>query len=417
MNVKLRAFTYLIEDEKKECITQSNLDELLEKEKLNNSFSLKKALLFCSKMAGICYMRENFDTILKEKEENTLRRLNRVLTSGHHSVFDHFYLTFEISDIPKILAMILNNEKNYTTSEKSARYTTLKNLSSTEKELYTKWTDILTKKILEVYPNLYDESKKDPTFDAKKKAMENARYFVSIFTPSTSMGYTVSLRQLNILTYMLTEFLSFKSYEFVDTMLICDNISKYIEDLIDFFKPYEVKDLIPKGKNRRLSIFGEKRYMNIEDSFLYAYQTSFECSYACFAQNQRHRSETCFLYPLQYFKFYVPEILENTNLKNIWLEDAKKVSTTFPQGQIIKCVQTGNIDTFLLKCSERICGAAQLEIMRKQAEIMQKFIKSSPYKDKIIEVTRNGKTAKCEFLNGVCGGACMLGKKQFERVI
>ena len=107
MNVKLRAFTYLIEDEKKECITQSNLDELLEKEKLNNSFSLKKALLFCSKMAGICYMRENFDTILKEKEENTLRRLNRVLTSGHHSVFDHFYLTFEISDIPKILAMIL----------------------------------------------------------------------------------------------------------------------------------------------------------------------------------------------------------------------------------------------------------------------------------------------------------------------
>ena len=44
--------------------------------------------------------------------------------------------------------MILNNEKDYSTSEKSARYTKFENLSGKEGELYTKWLDILSPIIL-----------------------------------------------------------------------------------------------------------------------------------------------------------------------------------------------------------------------------------------------------------------------------
>ena len=88
-------------------------------------------------------MKDNFEKILNEPEISTEKRLNRVLKSGHHSVFDHVKLTFEFSNIPKIIAMILNNEKDYSTSEKSARYTELKDLSKRESTLYNKWINIL----------------------------------------------------------------------------------------------------------------------------------------------------------------------------------------------------------------------------------------------------------------------------------
>lgn len=51
-------------------------------------------------------MKDNFEKILNEPEISTEKRLNRVLKSGHHSVFDHVKLTFEFSNIPKIIAMI-----------------------------------------------------------------------------------------------------------------------------------------------------------------------------------------------------------------------------------------------------------------------------------------------------------------------
>ena len=69
--------------------------------------------------AAICYMNDNLDTILNEDEEKTLRRIQNTLSSGHHSVYGHFYLNIYFDNIPKILAMILNNEKIFNTSEKS----------------------------------------------------------------------------------------------------------------------------------------------------------------------------------------------------------------------------------------------------------------------------------------------------------
>ena len=65
-----------------------------------------------------------FQTQSKNSEpiEKTRKREGMIKASGHHSPFDHVNIMLELDQIPKIIAMYLNNEKMYTTSEKSARY-------------------------------------------------------------------------------------------------------------------------------------------------------------------------------------------------------------------------------------------------------------------------------------------------------
>ncbi len=391
---------------------KANLIAFTHTEGDSNTFDLQKALEFCAKMGGICYMKDSFKKLSDEPKESTQRRLKQVLTSGHHSVFDHFKLTFEFSEIPKILAMILNNEKDYSTSEKSARYTKFENLAGKEGLLYSKWIDILNPIILEKYPFLYKKDAKNPMLKINKLAQENARYFVSIFTPTTTMGYTVSLRQLNYIIYMMEDYIkTCEEYDFNK------KLRPYLQEFISLFDDYIVEDLIPKGKNRKLSLFGDKKYKNAPEIFSYVYQTSFKASYACMAQNHRHRSEHSFIYNLDNFEFYVPEIIEdNEKLKNEWLNDALSVSDIYPQGRLVKILQTGNLDTLLLKARERVCGQAQLEIMRHTTNTIEKFINNSEF-GYILEEETNNSNAKCKFKNSICSSPCPFGVKQFERKI
>ena len=80
------------------------------------------------------FVYDSFEAILAEPVENTQKRVSQTLKSGHHSVYDHPTYNLALEEIPKILAMILNNEGMYTTSEKSARYTKMK-LEDKEKEI------------------------------------------------------------------------------------------------------------------------------------------------------------------------------------------------------------------------------------------------------------------------------------------
>ena len=381
---------------------------------LEDDFNLYNALIFSSKMAGICYMGESFEDIINEPMETTFKRLNQVLASGHHSVFDHFHLTFEIEEIPKIIAMILNNEKDYVTSEKSARYTKFTKLSERENILYEKWREILKPVIRERYPQLYLENKKNPWSKITKLAQENARYFISIFTPVTTLGYTVSLRQLNYLMYMINDYINEFNFSQPDNFDI--SLNQYLLQFVKLFDNYIIKDLIPKGKERKLSLFGETEFKNLPDFFSYAYQTSFDCSYSCLAQNQRHRSEICFMYRKENFEFYIPEIIQGTEYEKEWLEDADSIKDLVPQGTLITTIQCGTLETFILKLRERACGSAQLEIMRHELDILDKFRLKSPYSNMIKEIT-NDKYAKCQFKSGFCGGKCMLGTDQYNRVI
>ena len=121
---------------------------------------------------------------------------NIIIPSKHHSIFEHLWFNFYIDGIPKIGAMVLNNEKQYVTSEKSARYTTMKEMDSFQEILYHKWSKILLPVIDSVYPKIKDEKFRRDKIE--KLAKENARYMTSVFTP-TKMLYTINLRQLNFL--------------------------------------------------------------------------------------------------------------------------------------------------------------------------------------------------------------------------
>ena len=78
---------------------------------------------FCGKVGGVCYMPKTFDELMNEETSKTQKRINQTMGSGHHSVFEHGYISLNLENIPKLFAMVLNNENVYVTSEKSARYT------------------------------------------------------------------------------------------------------------------------------------------------------------------------------------------------------------------------------------------------------------------------------------------------------
>lgn len=76
------------------------------------------AVDFSGKSAGICYLLDTVGALFSESSEKTLKRANGNIRSGHHSVFGHPTYSLCLEEIQKILAMILNNEKMYNTSEK-----------------------------------------------------------------------------------------------------------------------------------------------------------------------------------------------------------------------------------------------------------------------------------------------------------
>ena len=161
----------------------------------DGTFNKDEAIKLSGKIAGVCYDEEGFDHLMHEDEKKTIKRANRTLNDGHHSVFGHVNLMLNLQGVPKILVMALNNEHEYTTSEKSARYTSVvrnENSIITEKEelLYNKWVEIFKIKIKNEYGNVFND------FKIQTLAQENARYLVSVFMPTTLI-YTTSLRQIN----------------------------------------------------------------------------------------------------------------------------------------------------------------------------------------------------------------------------
>jgi thymidylate synthase ThyX len=115
--------------------------------KSDGKFDMDKAMLLCGKVAGVCYDEEGFSHLENEPIEKTMHRVDMTLKNGHHSVYDHVMINFNLQNLPKILAMVLNNEHQYTTSEKSARFTPVVRqegsiITVEEEKLYNKWLDI-----------------------------------------------------------------------------------------------------------------------------------------------------------------------------------------------------------------------------------------------------------------------------------
>ena len=297
-------------------------------------------------------IRMNKITYLRMQRQHFLRRAD-----------EDEYITLYLENIPKLLAMLLNNEKTYVTSEKSARYTQMQG-EGIEKELYDKWNAIFSKLISEKYGHL-------PYFTEdriKRLSQENARYFLSIYAPTTCMAYTTSYRQLNYLYGWL------KDIENHPNELI-QKLKSFTEELCQQLEEYNLIDeeLSHDGKNRHISLMADDNQPR-QEYFGDVYCTTYKASWAELAQAQRHRTIN---YQVQYPEqptFYVPVILrENQELATEWLNDMQKVKDHHPQGELIQIIERGTPENFILKSYERLCTCAQLEIADQTKETLEKY--------------------------------------------
>ncbi len=370
----------------------------------DGTFDKDEALKLSGKIAGVCYDEEGFNHIKNEPEEKTIKRINRTITNGHHSVYDHININFNLQNIPKILAMVLNNEHQYTTSEKSARYTPVVReegsiITEDEEKLYNKWLEIFKVKIKEKYGNTLSD------FKIKTLAQENARYLVTVFMP-TQMIYSTSLRQINYIASWMQDYIE----ELNINDLFELKVAYFMRQFIDELYRLKVLDkrLMENEKHRKLSLFGKNLDKRIE-FFDYVYSTTYKGSLAELAQGQRHRTLDYQMEMSNKKEYFIPPIIEDDQmLVDEWLCDIEKVGNVNPQGELVLIHECGKYDNFILKCKERLCTGAQLEIMRQTRNTLLK------YKDALeksnnplaLDIEKYSHGARCTFPDFDCTNDC-----------
>lgn len=370
--------------------------------KEDGTFDKEAAINISGKIAGVCYDKEGFNHLANEPVEKTNRRIDMTLNNGHHSVYDHVNITFNLQNVPKMLAMVINNEHQYTTSEKSARYTPVQVsgesvITNKEVELYNKWMEIYKEKIKEKYSYIYSDAK------IQKLAQENARYLVTVFMP-TQMVYTTSLRQINYLASWMKEY--------IDSADMNDDYERKLSEAMkEFISELNRLNILEAGllkneKHRTLSLFGE----NLEDEeeiFDSVYSTTYKGTPAQLAQAHRHRTLDYKIERTENKEYYIPPIiLDDEELVKEWLKDMTSVGDTYPQGELIIINEKGKYEDFILKCKERLCSAAQLEIADQTRATLLKYqaqTTNSRIKSDIVKYTRG---ARCTFPDFDCSSDC-----------
>lgn len=345
--------------------------------------------------AGICYMPSTFDEILNEKIETTEKRIRETQVNGHHSVYDHSYIMLYLDQVPKLLAMLINNERMYTTSEKSARYTKME-MKGIEKDLYYKWLKIFKNEIVNLYGDTFTNKQ------IEKLAQENSRYIISVMTP-TSAAYTVSYRQLNYIYGWIKKMLEIKDNVFVNLLR---------PSLIEFAKELEKtgyleKNLYPDNKNRTFSLF--KNEHKQAEYFGDVYCTTYVGSLAQVAQALRHRTLSYSIAPIKETNFFIPPIIsDNKKLVDEWLNDMATVAHLFPQGTLVSINERGTYEDFILKTKERLCTHAQLEICIQTRETLLKYKEALKNTNHYLheDILKYTKGAKCTFPDFECSNDC-----------
>ena len=371
----------------------------------DGTFNKDEAIKLSGKIAGVCYDEEGFDHLMLEDEEKTIKRANKTLNNGHHSVFGHVNLSLNLQGVPKILAMTLNNEHEYTTSEKSGRYTPVIRtegsiITEKEEELYNKWVEIFKIKIKNEYGDVFND------FKIQTLAQENARSLVTVFMPTTLI-YTTSLRQINYIASWMERYIK-ENGESKDKFK--SELSSSMEGFLSELDKLNIliPGLMTNDKNRSFSLFGSN-LDNKKDYFGDVYSTNYKMSFAGLAQAQRHRTLDYKIERTNEKEYFVPPILENDPvLVNEWLDDIESVKDVIPNGELVLVNENGNYENFILKCQERLCTAAQLEIMRQTRDTLLKYRDALKESDSPLysDIEKYTHGARCTFPNFECSKPC-----------
>lgn len=388
------------------------------------AMSKEDVLSYCGKAFGMCYLQDEFERIENEDREKSIKRALMCIKSGHHSGFEHAKFTFCITGISKMLAMILNNQGKYATSEKSGRYTVLDMEDPIEIELREKWQgifyDILKKKYYDTFrvtfakPGLEEEKiEKKVETAIVKRAQEVSRMMTTVFT-KTKMIYSIDVRQLSYLRYEMKNF--------VENEKESDFYKKIKVEMKEFLEAtnaygFEDEGLNPASKGVTLPFFHDAR----EEEFGLNYSINSKVSWSAFAQNQRHRTVRCTIEmprmetknDLEKIEYFVPEFIKDSpELVEEWLSDLKERTAAgeYPQAMLVTMNERGRYEDFVQKSFERLCGAAQYEIMKVTKEQLDKYlanVTSEEAKDELLKISTG---ARCTF-GYKCTSPCVGGPK------
>lgn len=380
-----------------------------------SSRQMNEDLTFLSgKFAGTCYAAEGYETIKGQPREKAMKRAESTAVRGHHSVFQHSMVTMEIL-CPKIVAMLLNSIGVSNTSEKSARYTKMKPSTEEEARLYEKWHEILAAQIQETYGTFFSERETD------KLAYENARYMLSVFCP-TSMVYSLPFRNI----FYVMDWTDQMKTKLEQTgggfnLRLAQELESLKQGLLNAVGG---KENFHDNKNEYFRFMPVQAIGEWDDDnqeyYGDVYTAKFYASFAQVAQEQRHRTLRVKINfsgkePGE-FGYYIPEILQTEELRQEWLADIQSVGEVYPQGMLVSVTEQGLFEDFALKCKERMCGRAQLEIMRITEELVNRFLKNSENlskanKNRLTSMTENGSPcARCGYNDFICTDGCKWGK-------
>lgn len=370
-------------------------------------------MLLSGKFGGTCYAKEGYATIRTQPVEKAIKRAESTAKRGHHSVFQHGVVNMEIV-CPKLIAMLLNSIGVSNTSEKSARYTQMHPETKQEQRLYDKWHDIIYQEIITHYEKHFTEIEVD------KLAYENARYMISVFC-ETSMVYSLPFRNIfYVMDWIKGMRKNLKKMEGTFNQ----RLYKELASLEEAFLNVVGKENFHDNKNEYF------RFMPVQATGEYdddnqeyygdVYTARFLASFAQVAQEQRHRTTRVKINfsgknPNE-FGFYVPPIIKNTKYESEWLEDISSIGDVYPQGMLVSVTEQGLFEDFALKCKERMCGRAQLEIMQVTEQVLCRFIEnrnnlSRANQKRLNSITEDDKPcARCGYDDFICSDGCTWGK-------
>lgn len=195
-------------------------------------------------------------------------------------------------------------------------------------------------------------------------------------------------------------------------------LKPYLQEFVEMHSKFKVEGINPDTKNRKLSLFSD---INRKDEWGENYCVTYWASFAQLAQAQRHRtlSYEMIVSSLDSDKYYVPPIIKGTEKENEWLKDIASLSKYFPQGKMILVNERGTVENFILKCKERLCGCAQLEIALQTKETLDLYLKNTKETNKRVYdyLMQYASGARCTFADFECTKPCIWGaKKALDRL-
>lgn len=401
--------------------------------------------IHCGKNAGISQLRDQYFDSAVSDPEKAAKRFVATVKMGHTSIANHGKVEVLFEDATRFLAMIMNSLQYYDTTEKSGRYTKMHGNSPEQCNLYDKWNARFKKRILEVYPDYNDifirkqllkdykeefddgsmtvkngkvykngnddiadtslkhtmeEIMDNPRLPVNTRSQENARYILSIFTKSTTFGYTTSIDQWNFIYDCCINYMNqfHKGRDGVTYRINCSpavpatwfemQVLADLKDLSDYIR----KNLyVPEIRDRKKRTFdmlttmvqpehAMAAYSHDEDeNIAFSYLTDYLCSFIVLSHLHRHRTlkywiDMSHMSEPGYFGWYIPEFIKGTDDEKEWVEDLESVRDLYPQGMRLHVIEAGTLDNFILKTSERFCGCAMLETMMNVRDVAIKFV-------------------------------------------